>query len=40
MTTKDIVIKGGNVFDPSQNIEGVRDIFISNGVIKTIAKKH
>ncbi|MFC1552099.1 dihydroorotase [Candidatus Latescibacterota bacterium] len=38
MKLKDIAIKGGTVIDPSQKINGKRDILISGGVIKTVAK--
>ena len=33
----DLVIKGGDVVDPSQNLRGVRDIGIRNAVVVTIA---
>ena len=33
----DIVIKGGHIIDPKNNINGVRDIAISNGKIATVA---
>jgi dihydroorotase len=32
----DLVIKGGEVVDPSQNLRGVRDIGIRNGVIEAV----
>jgi dihydroorotase len=33
----DLVIKGGDVLDPSQRLRGVRDIGIRNGVIEAVA---
>jgi dihydroorotase len=33
----DLVIKGGEVLDPSQSLRGVRDIGIRNGVIEAVA---
>jgi dihydroorotase len=33
----DILIKGGDVLDPSQSLRGVRDIGIRNGVIELVA---
>jgi len=38
MNPKDLLIKGGRVIDPSQGIEGVLDILISKGKIKTLGK--
>jgi dihydroorotase len=38
MKLKDIAIIGGTVIDPSQKIKGKRDILISGGVIKAVAK--
>jgi len=32
----DLVIKGGEIVDPSQNLRGVRDIGIRNGVIEVV----
>ena len=32
----DLVIKGGEVVDPSQNLRGIRDIGIRNGVIEAV----
>src|SRR5687768_16963003 len=32
----DLVIKGGDVLDPSQNLRGVRDIGIRYGVIEAV----
>ena len=34
---KSILIKNGRVIDPSQNLDGVMDIYISGGLIKRIA---
>jgi len=36
--TYDIVIKGGNVLDPKNNIDAVMDIAVSNGKIVQVAK--
>ena len=33
----DLVIKGGEVLDPSQNLRGERDIGIRFGVVETVA---
>ena len=35
--TYDLVIKGGRVIDPSQNLNAIRDVGIAGGQIKTIA---
>src|SRR6516164_6398463 len=32
----DLLIKGGEVLDPSQNLRGVRDIGIRNGVVEAV----
>jgi dihydroorotase len=32
----DLLIKGGDVLDPSQRLRGVRDIGIRNGVIEAV----
>jgi len=32
----DLLIKGGDVVDPSQRLRGVRDIGIRNGVVEAI----
>ncbi|HRR99834.1 MAG TPA: dihydroorotase, partial [Candidatus Sumerlaeia bacterium] len=34
----DILIKNGRVVDPSQQIDEVRDVLISDGVIKDMGK--
>lgn len=39
MNTKDLLIKGGTVIDPSQGIHDKRDILIKNGKITGIGKK-
>ncbi len=36
MITKDILIKGGTVVDPSQKINDIRDILIRDGVVADI----
>ena len=38
MNMKDLLIKGGNVIDPSQGIDSVKDVLISSGRVKTIGK--
>ena len=36
---KDLVIKGGRIIDPANNVNSICDILIANGVIKTIGTK-
>jgi len=38
MTVKDLLIKGGTVIDPSQGINSVCDILITNGIISKVGK--
>ena len=36
----DLVIKGGDVLDPSQRLRGMRDIGIRNGVIDAVQRTY
>lgn len=38
MTPCDILIKGGEVIDPSQNLRGIRDVAVANGKVLAIAE--
>ena len=38
MTPCDILIKGGEVIDPSQNLSGIRDIAVKGGKILEVAE--
>ena len=31
--TYDLILKGGRVIDPSQNLDGIRDVAFSNGKV-------
>lgn len=36
--TYDLILKGGRVIDPSQNLDGIRDVAFSNGKVAACAK--